>query len=135
MSGVIFREALSSWAGGGLSLIGAERLPCRRLRRNLEQNQNNQAIKVLFLFEKGGAEPSDWLEMIMLLIKTVNAGEYDDKNVTLCVIASQAASFRLRRRRGYDRMGVIYFPFRSYLMKKVRTGGELLHKVLSSRAI
>ena len=59
MSGVIFREAPTLWAGGGLSLIGAERLPCRRLRRNLEQKQNNQDIKVLFLFEKGGAEPSD----------------------------------------------------------------------------
>ena len=95
---MILREAPTLWAGGGLSLIGAERPPCRRLRRNLEQKQNNQAIKVLFLFEKGGAEPSDWLEMIMLLIKTVNAGEYDYKNVKLCVIASQATSFALRLR-------------------------------------
>ncbi len=38
-------------------------------------------------------------------------------------------------RRGYDRVGVIYFPFRSYLMKKVRTWYELLHKALFSRAI
>ena len=72
-------------------------IPYRRLRRNLEQKQNNQEIN-LFLFEKGGAEPSDWLEMIMLLIKTVNAGEYDYKNVKLCVIASQATSFALRRK-------------------------------------
>ena len=62
MSGVILREAPTLWAGGGLSLIGAARPPCRRLRRNLEQKQNNQAIKVLFL------------GMIMLLIMIVNAG-------------------------------------------------------------
>ena len=37
------REAPTLWAGGGLSLIGAERPPYRRLRRNLEQKQNNQA--------------------------------------------------------------------------------------------
>ena len=98
MSGVIFREASSSWVGGGLSLIGAERPPCRRLRRNLEQKQNNQAIKVLFLFEKGGAEPSDWLGMIMLLIKTVNAGVCLNNKTFLSVVASQATSFALRRK-------------------------------------
>ena len=54
-----FSRSVILMSGGGLSLIGAERPPCRRLRRNLEQKQNNQAIKVLFLFEKGGAEPSD----------------------------------------------------------------------------
>ena len=37
--------------------------------------------------------------------------------------------------RGYDRMGVIYFPYQYILMKKVRTWYELLHKALFSRAI
>ena len=72
---------------------------------------------------------------IILLTETVKAGNYLNNKTDLSVVASQATSFRLRLRRGYDRMGVIYFPFRSYLMKKVRTWYELLHKGLFSRAI
>ena len=78
-----------------------------------------------------------------VILREASKGVYNEvhdrrrpKGVDLKILyTSRKGTPESASRRGYDRMGVIYFPFRSYLMKKVRTWYELLHKVLSSRAI